>query len=155
MSIFKYKGYIGSAEISQEDNCLYGQILFVDDLITYEADTVPALENEFKNAVDDYLITCESLNKEPQKPCSGSFNVRVGPEMHTELSMYARANRMSLNECVKEALRIFVERKHVNVVTHVHHVVPEFSAFQKTDVIKVEQKGASQWRVEAQPTSLN
>ena len=29
MSILNYKGYTGSVEFSQEDNCLYGKFLFI------------------------------------------------------------------------------------------------------------------------------
>ena len=32
-----YKGFTGSAEVSIEDQCLFGKIEFIGDLITYEA----------------------------------------------------------------------------------------------------------------------
>lgn len=33
---FEYKGYRGSIKASAEDNCLYGTILAISDLVTYE-----------------------------------------------------------------------------------------------------------------------
>lgn len=54
-SAFSYKGYEGSAHISLEDNCLHGKILFVGDLVTYEAETVAQLREAFIEAVDLYL----------------------------------------------------------------------------------------------------
>ena len=41
-----YKGYIGSIEISDEDHCLYGQVLNLpeDTMISYEEQTVSELE---------------------------------------------------------------------------------------------------------------
>ena len=32
----KYKGYYGSIEASTEDNCLYGKLLFIRPLVSYE-----------------------------------------------------------------------------------------------------------------------
>ena len=58
MSTFSYKGYIGSIEISEEDNCLYGRVLDLpnDTAITYEGSTVAELRDDFEGAVDDYII---------------------------------------------------------------------------------------------------
>lgn len=69
-----YKGYLGSIEASVEDACLHGKLLFIDDLITYEGDTVPALVDAFRAAVDDYLAYCEETGKQANKTFSGSFN---------------------------------------------------------------------------------
>ncbi|MCC5845364.1 MAG: toxin-antitoxin system HicB family antitoxin [Verrucomicrobia bacterium] len=44
-------------EFSQKDGCLHGKIQFIQDLVTYEAETVPELEKAFHAAVDDYLET--------------------------------------------------------------------------------------------------
>ena len=58
MNTLNYKGYIGSIEISEADNCLYGQVLGLpkDTLISYEGETVKELKEDFQGAVDDYLI---------------------------------------------------------------------------------------------------
>lgn len=53
--ILKYKGYEGSSEHSESDKCFFGQILEINDLVNYEAETRSELEKEFKLAVDDYL----------------------------------------------------------------------------------------------------
>ena len=45
MSVLTYKTYIGSIEVSVEDECLHGKILFIDDLITYEANTVQEIHD--------------------------------------------------------------------------------------------------------------
>lgn len=51
-----YKGYVGSIEISLEDGCLYGKILGIRDLVLYEGNTLTELENDFRAAVDVYLL---------------------------------------------------------------------------------------------------
>jgi len=77
-----YKGYIGSVEIDYEDNCLHGRILHINDVVSYGADAPKDLVAAFRSAVDDYLETCKKVGKEPQRSYSGSFNVRVPPELH-------------------------------------------------------------------------
>lgn len=59
----KYKKYTGSIEISLEDNCLHGRILFINDLITYGGNTLNELKSNFKNAVDRYIKYCDTNDK--------------------------------------------------------------------------------------------
>jgi predicted HicB family RNase H-like nuclease len=40
------------------------------------------LEADFKESVNDYLQTCREAGIEPKKPYKGSFNVRIGQELH-------------------------------------------------------------------------
>lgn len=63
-----YRNFIGSVQVSLEDNVLHGKLINITDLVSYEADTVPGLKLAFEEAVDDYIATCEKLNREPNKP---------------------------------------------------------------------------------------
>lgn len=116
---FNYKGYSGSCTASIEDNCLHGRILFIDDLITYEGDSIPELETSFKNAVDEYIDYCEKTGKPANKPYSGTFNVRIGPELHKLASQCATSAGIKLNEFVRGA--IF---KAVNLNRTQHEIKP-------------------------------
>ncbi len=69
-NILSYKGYEGSVEINLDKSICYGKILFISDLITYQADSIEKLPSEFVAAVDDYIETCSLLNREPLKPIS-------------------------------------------------------------------------------------
>ncbi len=110
IKVFEYKGFIGSAEMSREDDCLYGKIEFIDDLVSYEADTPQALEEAFHEAVDDHIATREKLGWEVHKSASGTFNVRVGPELHRAALIRAKLEGVSLNEIVKTALKESIEK---------------------------------------------
>lgn len=110
MKPMQYRGYLGSVECSVEDNCLFGKILYVNDLVNYEADFPAGLRKAFEEAVDDYLSTCGQLGKEPEKSFKGSFNVRVSPELHRKAVMQATVYEKSLNEFVAQAVREKVER---------------------------------------------
>ncbi len=59
----KYKKYLGSVDFSEEDNILYGKILGINDLVSYEGTSIKTLEDAFKKAVEDYLTTGETLEK--------------------------------------------------------------------------------------------
>jgi predicted HicB family RNase H-like nuclease len=103
-----YKGYEGTIEPQIEEGTLYGKLAFIRDLVTYEAKTLPALEKEFKRSVDEYLRDCAALKKTPDVPFKGSFNVRIGQELHRQAAL-ALAGK-SLNTFVCEAIKEKIER---------------------------------------------
>ena len=104
----KHKGYIGSIEASLEDNCLFGKILFIKALVSYEGKTVAELDAAFKEAVEDYLTTCQALGQTPEKPCKGSFNVRVGHDLHLAAALAATRKKVTLNDLTRQALNEFL-----------------------------------------------
>jgi len=53
---------------SNEDKVLYGKIEGIRDLISFESNNIEDVENEFKEAVNDYLDFCKEMNKE-KKAC--------------------------------------------------------------------------------------
>lgn len=107
----KHKGFTGSYEISFEDDCLHGRVLFIDDLISYEGSTPAELKQAFIDAVDRYVDHCEKTGKPPNKPYSGTFNVRVGPELHRIAARCAQRRGMTLNELTTRALQAAVEQE--------------------------------------------
>ncbi|MBK1734744.1 toxin-antitoxin system HicB family antitoxin [Halorhodospira abdelmalekii] len=112
--LLKYRGYYGSIEASTADNCLFGRLQFVRALVSYEGETVAELETAFRAAVDDYIATCEQLGALPEKPCKGSFNVRIGHELHLAAAVAASQHGISLNDLTRQALRSYLERAAVN-----------------------------------------
>jgi len=109
-SVLTYKGFTGSIDVSIEDKCLHGVIEFINDLVTYEAETVGEIEQAFRDAVDDYLETCKELGKDPERPYKGTFNVRVGPDLHKRAAMAAKRKGISLNEIVSRSLESYLEQ---------------------------------------------
>ena len=109
MTYLKYKGYQGTIEPQIEDDTLFGQIAFIRDLVTYEANTLKQLKKEFQLSVDGYLEDCAELNKTPNKPFKGSFNVRIGSDLHRKAMMQAQQRGVNLNEFVKQSIESFVD----------------------------------------------
>jgi predicted HicB family RNase H-like nuclease len=110
MKNLEYKGYTGSIEYSAEDGLLYGRLLGVKGLISYEGETGKDLELDFQEAVDSYLNDCKTSGIDPEKPFKGSFNVRVSPELHQRAAILAQEAKVSLNNFVAEAIRLRVQK---------------------------------------------
>lgn len=108
-ALLHYKGYTARPEYSAEDRVFYGTILGISDMVDFQSDSAKDLEEEFHKAVDDYLEFCAEIGKEPQKEYSGLFNVRISPELHREVSIFAQAEGVTLNKAVEKAIRAMVQ----------------------------------------------
>lgn len=117
----QYKGYYGSIEIDNEDLIFYGKLEFIRALVSYEGESAKEIREAFENAVDDYLQTCAAENLIPEKPFKGSFNIRIGEDLHEKATLAALDQNMKLNEFVKTAINHEVERFH-----HQEHSNPFF-----------------------------
>lgn len=145
---FEHNGYKGSIEHSIEDMVLYGEILFIKDLVTYEADNLQELEVQFKSAVDDYLETCEQIGKEPDKVFSGSFQVRISPELHRIMALQAHTEDKTQSKYVAEAIQEKVNSNGMQV-NHVHNVEHNVVVhFESKQDIEIPHQENIQWAVQ-------
>lgn len=103
-----YKNYNGTVEYSKEDRCLFGKVIGIKSLLSYEGNSVEELEEDFQTVIDAYLQDCEERGVAPEQPYKGSFNVRISPELHRAVAIYAWENEKSLNAAVEEALGQYV-----------------------------------------------
>jgi predicted HicB family RNase H-like nuclease len=103
--IVSYRGYQARIEFDAEDRIFFGRIAGIEDGVGFHADTVDALLDAFREAVDDYLATCAVVGKSPDKPYSGKLMFRVDPEIHAEAALAAKLSGQSLNMWAEEALR--------------------------------------------------
>ena len=99
-----YKGYYGSVEYSLEDDVLYGKVIGIKGLLSYEGQTLDELRKDFQGVIDEYLEDCKVQGIMPQKSYKGSFNVRITPELH----MKAASQAESLNSLVEKAIKKYV-----------------------------------------------
>ena len=61
MESLRYRGYIGSVNYDETDNMLYGEILNINDSISYEGETLEELQKAFETEVDRYVKFCSCL----------------------------------------------------------------------------------------------
>jgi predicted HicB family RNase H-like nuclease len=106
--IIEYKDFIGTVHFSSDDKVFHGKIFGIDDLVTFEGESVDELINSFQESVEDYILTCDQINKKPEKSFKGSFNVRVPSEIHKDVALLATKENISLNEYIKRVLTFAV-----------------------------------------------
>lgn len=103
-NLIEYKGYVGSVEFSQEDELFYGKVQGIRALISYEGSNAAELIEDFHSAVDNYIELCEEKGKSPEKAYKGSFNIRISPELHKKIAIYAMEHNITLNSFVEESV---------------------------------------------------
>ena len=105
MGTLKNKGYSGTVEYSEEDDCLSGKVIGMNkNIITYEGRTVEELKADFETGIDLYLESCKERDVKPQKPYSGSLNIRIPSETHSQLALKAQMTGRSINAIIKDLL---------------------------------------------------
>jgi predicted HicB family RNase H-like nuclease len=110
MGYFNYKGYKGSVEYSEADNCLFGSVPGMKkSCILYEGNTLDELKADFKAGIDSYLDTCSANGIKPEKPFSGSINIRISPEIHGKVAMSAERSGISINAFIRRAIEHEIE----------------------------------------------
>jgi len=109
-----YKDYIGSVHFNAEDEVFFGKIEGVEDLITFEGNSVLEVKRAFEEAVNDYIELCKENGKKLEKSYKGSFNIRIAPEIHKKAKRLALMKGISLNQFIQKAVEEEVIRESVN-----------------------------------------
>ena len=104
MNTMMYRGYAARIEYSDDDRCFVGHIAAIQDVVGFHGESVAELRTAFEDAVDDYLDTCERLNRPPQKSFSGNLMLRIPPEIHASVTTAAEVSGRSINQWAADAL---------------------------------------------------
>jgi predicted HicB family RNase H-like nuclease len=100
----KYKGYTGLVELEEGSDVLFGRVIGLRDVITFQGESVAEVTQAFHDSVDDYLEFCAERGESPEKPYSGQFVLRLNPQLHRELANLAQARSTSLNALIEDIL---------------------------------------------------
>ena len=114
--VLKFGDFIGSVHFSAEDECFFGRIEGIDDLVTFEGRDVRELKRAFHEAVEDYLQLCREAGKPPLKSYVGTFNVRIPGDLHRKAARKSALLGISLNQLIERAVQKEVDepRQHRN-----------------------------------------
>ena len=106
MEKLEYKGYFGTIEYSNEDNCLYGKVLGIPKnvAITYEGESATDLLQDFRNGIDSYLEFCKERGIKPHKSYNGVLNIRIPSEIHSRIAIYAENHGTSINSFIRDSI---------------------------------------------------
>lgn len=84
--MMEFKGYLGKIDF---DDVLYGEVVNIRDVITFQGQSVGELPQAFEDSIEDYLAFCKERGEEPEKPFSGRFTVQLSPEEHRRIILAA------------------------------------------------------------------
>ena len=102
--MLEYKGYIAKIDFNDDDEYLHGEVINIRDIVTFKGKTSKELKREFKQSIECYIAFCKKKNKDPEKPFSGKFIVRIPPDLHRELYTSAKMHGISLNKYIAMTL---------------------------------------------------
>ncbi len=105
MNTVTYKKYVAKIEPDLEDGILVGRVINTRDIIGFHGNTIVEAIESFHCVIDEYLVDCKERGIDPNKPCSGRFNLRIPPRLHSEISTAAAQAGTSLNQWASDALR--------------------------------------------------
>ncbi len=130
-SVMMYKGYTGRVEIDLDAEILFGRVIDITDVITFQGKTVDEARQAFNDSVDDYLAFCDERGEEPERPFSGKILFRTSPERHRRIFIAANLQGKSVNAWLDEVLSEAAE-----------HIIMEHNESTTSS-----KEATSQWRL--------
>jgi len=101
----EYKGYMGTVEYSLEDNLLFGEVVGIRSLISYEGSDLESLKKDFEDGIESYLSSCEYECVPPEKPYTGSLGVRISPTLFKQLYTFSSTRNQTTDQTIEDAIR--------------------------------------------------
>jgi Uma2 family endonuclease len=81
-----YKDYVAQFEVDVETSLIRGNVINTRDLITFDGKTVKEALESIRDSVDDYLTSCTSLGRVPEKPAMGAFETWIASDLFSRLT---------------------------------------------------------------------
>lgn len=100
-----YNGYSAIIEFDSECDSFRGEVLDINDTITFYAKSVDELKAAMKEAIDDYLEHCAEIGRTPEKPYSRKISLHMTTELHKRASNAARMRGNSINSLLLSVLK--------------------------------------------------
>jgi len=140
-NVLKYKGYSAMIEYSAEDQVLHGKIDGINDMVDFSSESATEIEKEFHTAVDEYLAFCDEIGKKPEREYSGTFNVRIKPEIHRQIAICALHEGCSLNAEVEKAIESYLKQSTPELTQNIQITIPHQIVQQNINVPVANDSG--------------
>jgi predicted HicB family RNase H-like nuclease len=102
--IMQLEGYVARIDYDEDEKTFRGKVANIRDSIVFVGKTPEELEEDFAEQLKFYFEVCKKRGKEPDRPYSGQFVLRVDPEIHRALAVAADRENKSLNRWAAETL---------------------------------------------------
>ena len=104
MNTLTYKDYQWRFEYDSDADIFHGEVLHLNDVVTFRGRSIDELKQALADSVEDYLLLCKKVGKKPERPFSGRFNIRIPPELHQKIAKKAAEAGLSLNSWIIEQI---------------------------------------------------
>lgn len=104
MTTMHHSGYVATIELDEDAGIFHGEVINTRDVLTFQGRTLDQLKKAFADTIEDYVAWCCQRGKEPERPYSGNFTLRVSPDLHRRVAVAAARAGKSLNGFVAETL---------------------------------------------------
>jgi predicted HicB family RNase H-like nuclease len=104
MTTMIHDGYVASVELDEDAGLFHGEVINTRDVLTFQGHTLDELKAAFADTIADYVEWCRERGKEPDRPYSGNFTVRMSPDLHRRVATAAARDGKSLNAFIADAL---------------------------------------------------
>ncbi len=104
MNLLRHKEYLATIELDPDAGFFHGEVINTRAVLTFQGRSLDELRAAFADTIADYEDWCKERGKEPEKPYSGSFTVRMPPELHRRIAEAAARAGKSLNRFITDTL---------------------------------------------------
>ena len=104
MTTMTHDGYVSLVDLDEEASLFHGEVINTRDVLTFQGRTLDELKAAFADTIADYAEWCRERGKQPERPYSGHFTLRLPPDLHRRVATAAARERKSINTFVAEAL---------------------------------------------------
>lgn len=105
MNTMEFDGFQAIIKYDPDIEMFRGEFLGLNGGADFYASDIEGLKHEGSASLKVFLEACEKRGIEPKKAYSGKFNVRIDPELHSDIAGKASAEGKSLNQWVAETLQ--------------------------------------------------
>lgn len=95
---------MATVELDEAAGLFHGEVINTRDVPTFQGRTLDELRAAFAETIADYVEWRRERGKEPERPYSGNFTVRLSPELHRRIATAAARSGKSVNGFVVETL---------------------------------------------------
>ena len=96
MNLLRYKDYLATIELDPDAGLFHGEVINTRAVLTFQGRSIDDLSAAFSETIADYEDWCKERGKEPERPYSGSFTLRMPPDLHRRVAeAAARSGRAS------------------------------------------------------------
>lgn len=67
MNTLSYKGYQGRFDYDPDADIFHGEVLHLNDIVTFQGRSIDELKQALVDSLEDYLLLCKGVGKQPER----------------------------------------------------------------------------------------